>query len=171
VRLRAAVRADIPELTRLVRRCDESQRDWAGPDVPIPAMEGEELEWDLRFARTGAWIHVAQDEDPPLIAGVTAFATAQVSRTDRRLVPELAHVSAVFVDPGHWRRGIARTLLGLAEAEMLRRGHVRAQLWTLEGSPAEQLYTDLGWRRDGRRDVFGPMGLATVAYVKTLGSG
>ena len=47
-------------------------------------------------------------------------------------------------------------------------GYDRAQLWTLEGSPAEQLYSTLGWTRDGRRDVYPPMGLAIVAYVKTL---
>ena len=65
-------------------------------------------------------------------------------------VAGLGHVSAVFVDPDHWRRGIARRMLDAAEAAMLAAGHDRAQLWTLEGSPAEQLYTALGWRRDGR---------------------
>ena len=87
-------------------------------------------------------------------------------------VPELAHVSAVFVRPDRWRRGIARALLDEAEAAMVEHGYERAQLWTLEGSPAERLYTALGWERDGRRDVFAPMGgLAIVAYVKALPSG
>lgn len=167
IRLRPAVRADIAELTRLTRRCDESHRAWAGPDLPIPAEEGEELEWDLRFARTSAWIHVAEDEDGA-IAGVVAFAAGQASREDRSLVPGLAHVSAVFVDPRHWRRGVARALLDAADGAMRDAGFDRAQLWTLEGSPAERLYTALGWRRDGRRDVYPPMGLDTVAYVKAL---
>lgn len=171
MRLRAAERADIPELAMLVRACDESQRSWAGTDVPIPSVEGEELEWDLRFARAGAWIRVAQDDDAT-IAGVVAFSTGQVSREDRMLVPGLAHVSAVFVRPDRWRRGIARALLDEAEAAMVEHGYERAQLWTLEGSPAERLYTALGWERDGRRDVFAPMGgLAIVAYVKALPSG
>jgi GNAT superfamily N-acetyltransferase len=169
--LRPATRADIPALTRLTRRCDESHRAWVGRDLPIPAEEGEELEWDLRFARTSAWIHVAEDGRDGAIAGVVAFAAAQASPQDRSLVPGLAHVSAVFVDPGHWRRGVARGLLGAADAAMLAADFDRAQLWTLEGSPAEQLYTALGWRRDGRRDVYPPMGLDTVAYVKTLRKG
>jgi GNAT superfamily N-acetyltransferase len=169
VRLRPATRADIPALTRLTRRCDLSHRAWAGPDLRIPAAEGEELEWDLRFARTSAWIHVAEDEQGDgAIAGVVAFAAAQASREDRSLVPGLAHVSAVFVDPEHWRRGVARALLAAAEDAMAAAGFDRAQLWTLEGSPAERLYAALGWRRDGRRDVYPPMGLDTVAYVKTL---
>jgi hypothetical protein len=59
-------------------------------------------------------------------------------------------------------------MLHAAETEMRATGYDRAQLWTLEGSPAEQLYARLGWARDGRRDVYPPMELAIVAYVKTL---
>lgn len=168
VSLRPATRADIPALTRLVRRCDESHRAWAGPDLRMPDPEGEELEWDVRFARSGAWIQVAVDDDAGAIVGAVAFARATVSREDRTPVAGLGHVSAVFVDPDHWRRGIARQMLAAAEEAMRAAGHDRAQLWTLEGSPAEKLYASLGWRRDGRRDSFPPMGLMTVAYVKPL---
>jgi GNAT superfamily N-acetyltransferase len=170
VALRPATRDDLRALTALTRRCDASHRAWAGDDLPIPPEEGEELEWELRLARSGAWVRVAEDEDARdgAIVGVIAFARAQVARDDPTPVPGLAHVSALFVDPDHWRRGIARTLLDAAEDAMRASGYDRAQLWTLEGSPAEKLYAALGWRRDGRRDVFAPMGLATVAYVKTL---
>jgi GNAT superfamily N-acetyltransferase len=166
IKLRDATRGDIPALTRLVHRCDESQREWAGADLPMPDEQGEELEWDVRFARTGAWIAVAVEDDA--IVGAIAYAQATVSRTDRTRIPGLAHISAVFVDPSRWRRGIARLMLDAADAAMRADGYARAQLWTLEGSPAEQLYTALGWERDGRRDVFPPMGLDTVAYVKAL---
>jgi GNAT superfamily N-acetyltransferase len=167
VRLRPATRADIPALARLVLRGDEQHEAWAGPLPRIPE-DVEELEWDLRFARTDAWMQVVEEDGAPGIAGVVAWAAATVSREDRTLVPGLAHVSAVFVDPDRWRRGIARTLLSAAEAAMRERGYDRAQLWTLEGSPAEQVYTALGWTRDGRRDVFPSLGLPTVAYVKAL---
>lgn len=167
MRLRPATRADIPELARLVRACDERQREWTGPDVPIPSVEEEALEWELRFARTGAWVHAAECDDRT-IAGVVALAQGTVSREDRALVDGLGHVSALFVHPDHWRKGIARRLLGAAEDAMREAGLDRAQLWTLEGSPAEKLYTALGWARDGRRDVYATMGLAIVAYVKTL---
>jgi GNAT superfamily N-acetyltransferase len=167
MRLRAATRADIPVIVDLVRRCDETVPEWLGRAVPIPPPAGQELEWELRFSRRGAWIQVAEDEDGT-IAGVVALASGQVSREDRTLVPGLAHVNAVFVDPSSWRRGIARQLLDAADTEMRSAGYDRAQLWTLEGSPAEQLYSALGWTRDGRRDVYPPMGLAIVAYTKTL---
>lgn len=167
VRLRPATRGDLPALTALTRRCDESHRAWAGDDLPMPSPEGEELEWELRLARSGAWVRVAVDGDA--IVGAIALSSAQASPVDTTLVPGLAHISALFVDPDHWRRGIARALLDAADDAMRAAGYDRAQLWTLEGSPAEQLYVALGWRRDGRRDVFPPMGLATVAYVKDLG--
>ena len=144
-------------IVAIVRRCDETVPAWAGREVPIPPEAGEELEWELRFARSGAWIQVAEDEDGT-IAGVIAFANGQASREDRTLVPGLAHVNAVFVEPGCWRRGIARLLLDTAGTAMRTAGDDRAQLWTLEGSPAEQLYTALGWVRDGRRDVYRPDG-------------
>jgi GNAT superfamily N-acetyltransferase len=167
MRLRVATRADIPVIVGLVRRCDETVPQWLGRAVPIPPQAGEELEWELRFSRGGAWLQVAEDEDGT-IAGVIAFAAGQASREDRTLVPGLAHVNAVFVDPAHWRRGVARQLLEAADTAMRAAGYDRAQLWTLEGSPAEQLYSALGWTRDGRRDVYPPMGLTIVAYVKTL---
>jgi GNAT superfamily N-acetyltransferase len=167
MRLRAATRADIPTIVGLVRRCDDTVQEWLGREVPIPDEVGEELEWELRFARSGAWIQVAEEDDGT-IAGVIALASGQVSREDRTLVPGLAHVNAVFVDPVCWRRGIARRLLEAADTAMRTAGYDRAQLWTLEGSPAEELYAGLGWARDGRRDVYPPMGLAIVAYIKTL---
>lgn len=170
MRVRPAARDDLAALARLTQRCAISQRDWAGPETPVPGLAAEELEWELRFARTGAWLAVAvDDEDPEApIVGACAFATATVSREARTLVPDLAHVNAVFVDPDHWRRGIARLMLDAAETAMVAGGHRRAQLWTLEGSPAEHLYRALGWKADGRREVYPPMRLTVVAYVKSL---
>jgi GNAT superfamily N-acetyltransferase len=167
VRLRDATRGDIGALSELLQVCDESQRAWAGPEIPVPSRAEEELEWELRFARRGAWIRLAQ-EDGGRIVAVVAFAGGHVSREDRTAVPGLAHVSAVFVHPDRWRRGIARMLLDEAEAAMRAQGYGRAQLWTLEGSPAEGLYAAMGWQRDGRREVYPPMGLDVVAYVKAL---
>ena len=170
MRLRPVTHDDVPALARLVRACSETQRDWAGAHIPIPSIEEEELEWTLRLGRRGAWTLLAE-EDGAAIVAVVAYAAGTVSRQDRTPVPGLAHVNAVFVHPDRWRRGIARRLLGHAEAAMVQQGYGRAQLWTLEGSPAERLYTAAGWRRDGRREAYPPMGLIVVAYVKQLGGG
>jgi GNAT superfamily N-acetyltransferase len=167
VRTRDAVRADIPALVELTARCDASHRSWAGASLSIPGPEEESLSWEVRFSRAAAWIRVAEGPGEAIV-GAVAFARAQADTEDRTPIPGCGHVSAVFVDPGHWRRGIARALLHEAESAMRSAGFTRAQLWTLEGSPAEELYAALGWRRDGRHGEYPPMGLSTVAYVKSL---
>lgn len=170
MRIRRATRADIPAIARLVVAAQATHRDWAGP-VAVPGEAEEELEWDVRFARASAWIAVAEDDEVeggsgPI--GVVAFAQATVSEVDRTPLPGVAHVSSVFVRPDRWRRGVARAMLDAAEDAMRDAGYDRAQLFTLDGSPAERLYTALGWRRDGRRKPYPPMGLHVVAYVKAL---
>jgi GNAT superfamily N-acetyltransferase len=166
VRLRPGTRADIPALAALVREGDLSHRAWAGPALRVPALHEQELDWDLCFARAGAWVCVAQDGEE--IVGVLAFFPAMASRTDRTPLPGVAHVSAVFVAPSHWRRGVARRLLHRAEEAMREQGYVSAQLWTLAGSPAESVYTALGWHADGRRDHHDGLGLDIVAYAKVI---
>ena len=166
--LRPATREDIPALSELLRDCDLTHRDWVGHEVPIPTLEEDALEWEMRFVRTGSWIQVLEEDDGRIVAAV-AYAQATVDRDrDRTPVTGLAHVSAVFVHPDRWRRGVARRLLDAAEDAMRADGYDRVQLWTLEGSPAEQLYRSLGWTRDGRREEYPPMRLHTVAYVKSL---
>jgi len=163
----AAPRADVRALATLTSRGLATYREWAGRGVPIPDPVDEELNWDVRLARTGAWVRVVVDDGA--IIAVVAFAPATVSRTDDTLVAGLAHVNAVFVDPGHWRQGWARRLLDLAERAMREQGYERERLWTVEGSPAERLYTALGWTRTGERDRHPRLGpLALVEYVKTL---
>jgi GNAT superfamily N-acetyltransferase len=84
------------------------------------------------------------------------------------VLPGVVHVGAVFVAPSHWRRGIARRMLALAEGEMRARGFVQARLWTPERAPAEQLYSSLGWERDGRRMWNDWVGVWVVGYTKAL---
>ena len=79
-----------------------------------------------------------------------------------------AHVGLLLVHPSRWREGIARALLGLAEAEMRARGYVREQLWTPLGAPAEQFYLAQGWARDGRQEWHPWAGLEMVGYAKAL---
>ncbi len=166
--IRPATPADVRPLARLTSTCLGTYREWTRPDLPVPDPVEEELDWDVRLARAGAWVRVADDPADGIIA-VVAFAPATASRTDSTPVPGLAHVNAVFVDPAHWRQGWARRLLGLAEDAMREQGYERARLWTAEGSPAERLYTALGWTRTGDRDRHPRLGgLTLVKYLKSL---
>lgn len=168
IRLRPVTVADIPALGELGRRCDESHREWAGPDVGVPPPAEQETEWHARLVRAGAWAMAAVEGGQ--IVGACSFSAAREQHHDGALVPGLAHVSAVFVDPAHWRKGIARRLLVAAEEAMRDRGYEQARLWTLEGSPAERLYAAEGWTRTDERDLHPPTGLPVVRYVKALGT-
>ncbi|HYF28461.1 MAG TPA: GNAT family N-acetyltransferase [Baekduia sp.] len=165
--MRELTRADVPAVAELCHRCDASHRAWAG-DVPVPPVAAAELEWHTRLVRRGCWAVVALDDDGATITGAASFAAAREGRDSGAVMPGLAHLSALFVDPPHWRRGIGRALLAAAEDAMREQRYERARLVTLEGSPAERLYAACGWERTHVRDVFAPMGLPTIQYVKAL---
>jgi GNAT superfamily N-acetyltransferase len=160
VKLRPGTRTDIPALARLVGDCDASHRDWTD-HLTLPTLEEQAASWDVQFARRGAWVCVAEDDqDGGRIVGAVAYAPAgQLG---------IAHVSAVFVHPSHWRQGIARRLVTAAEDAMRAEGYRGARLWTLSGSPAEAVYRRLGWQPDGRRGSSTSLGLTTVGYVRDL---
>jgi len=158
VRLRPGTRADIPALARLVQDCDASHRAWTD-HLELPELADQAASWDVQFSRRGAWIGVAEDDDGRIV-GVVAYAPAsQIG---------IAHVSAVFVHPTHWGRGIARRLVTAAEDAMRAEGYRGARLWTLAGSPAETVYRRLGWHPDGRRGESTSLDLPTVGYARQL---
>jgi GNAT superfamily N-acetyltransferase len=167
VRLRDATTADVPALAELVMRCDATHRSWA-PRMRLPSLAEELAGWRVRLDRPSGDVVVAEDDG--VLAGAAAWAPARGRHGGDTgpLHPGLGHVSAVFVDPGHWRRGIARTLLAELETRMRAAGCDRARLWTLEGSPAERLYSAAGWRRSGERGHHDPTDLPIVGYVRSL---
>jgi GNAT superfamily N-acetyltransferase len=62
----------------------------------------------------------------------------------------VAHVGAVFVARDWWGRGIARTLLAAATAEMTDRGYERARLIVpRDHARARDLYERNGWQTVG----------------------
>lgn len=78
----------------------------------------------------------------------------------------------LYVDPDKWSRGVGRTLLAWAEAE-LGRDWDEAVLWTLEDNPrTRQFYEVAGWHTDGERGTLDRLGVAApvVRYVKRLNS-
>lgn len=165
--LREATPADAPALAALVEAAQATHREWAGERFRLPGAEEEELEWHVRFARSGGWVRCAV-EPGGRIVGAVAFSDARERRGAGPVIAGLGHVSAVFVHPDRRREGIARHLVESAHAAMRAAGYVRAQLWTLEGSPAMALYEGLGWERDGRRELHPGLGLMMVAYVRAL---
>jgi GNAT superfamily N-acetyltransferase len=166
VRLRDATTGDRDELVDLVLRCDETYRAWAGPSLRLPARGQELAHWHRRFADPLQRIRVAEVDGD--IAGTCAWTQA---RTGHGLGPAItgrAHVSAVFVDPGHWRQGIAAALLGEAVEAMAEAGFASAQLWTPEGAPARRFYEASGWTLTGATLHMAELNLPLVMYETSI---
>jgi GNAT superfamily N-acetyltransferase len=155
--VRPLVSGDMAALTDLARVCDETYLEWTPGGWVVPVAPPR---WADRYLAPDAWARVAIDPVGQLLATV-AFRRADVDES-------VAHVGLVFVHPSRWRQGIARSMLSLAEAEMVARGYVREQLWTPEGAPAERFYAASGWEGDGRREWHPWVGLEMVGYSKAL---
>ncbi len=64
--------------------------------------------------------------------------------------PHRAEIAKLLVHPARRRQGLARALMGCAEAEAARRGRRLLTLDTRAGDLAEGLYRAMGWREAGR---------------------
>jgi GNAT superfamily N-acetyltransferase len=167
VNLRDATTADRDELVDLVLRCDQTYREWAGSDLRLPARDEELAHWHRRFADPLQRIRVAEVEG--VIAGTCAWTQARSGHGVGPPITGRAHVSAVFVDPAHWRQGIAAALLGEAVVAMAAAGFASAQLWTPEGAPARRFYEANGWTVvDGARLHMPELNLPLVMYETAL---
>jgi GNAT superfamily N-acetyltransferase len=166
VTLRDATTADRDELVDLVLRCDETYRDWAGPELRVPARDEEIAHWHRRFADPVQRIRVVEIDG--VIVGTCAWTQARGTHGVGPLLPGRAHVSAVFVDPRHWRKGIAATLVDDALAAMADAGFASVQLWTPESAPARSFYDAGGWTLTNRTQHMPEMNLPLVMYERTL---
>jgi ribosomal protein S18 acetylase RimI-like enzyme len=83
-------------------------------------------------------------------------------------VPELCHITMIFVAPERWGEGIGGRVLGGVLEEARSRGYERAQLWTqAENAHAQRLYERHGFRRTGR-EKGDDLGEWIVHYERTL---
>ena len=165
--LRDATIADRETLVDLVLRCDQTYRDWAGSDLRLPAREEELAHWHRRFADPVQRIRVAEIDGG--IAGVIAWTQARQAHGIGPVIDGRAHVSAVFVDPAHWRKGIAATLMRDAVAATAQAGVASARLWTPAGAPARRFYGASGWKVvDGAGLHMPELNLPLVMYETAL---
>jgi ribosomal protein S18 acetylase RimI-like enzyme len=71
-------------------------------------------------------------------------------------LPELCHISMVFVHPDHWGRRIGQDLLAVIAEHSVHRGHTSLQLWTGQRNHrAQRLYERAGFRPSGRTHRLG----------------
>jgi GNAT superfamily N-acetyltransferase len=84
-------------------------------------------------------------------------------------IPDLAHLSQLFVLPEWWGSGVATELLDAAVAEARSRGFDRIRLFTpRDHTRARRFYEREGWAPTGKQQ-FGPdLGLQIVEYARSL---
>lgn len=121
------------------------------------------------------WQAVAADPEVLLwVARVEGrvVASVQLGPCPRPNGRHRAELQKLIVAPAHRGQGLARRLLEAAEAEARARGLTLLVLDTEEGSPAERIYSHLGWSRVGRIPDYAaqPDGtlIATVYFYKRL---
>ncbi|MGF6181719.1 GNAT superfamily N-acetyltransferase [Massilia sp. UYP32] len=129
---RRATAADIPQMSRI--RLSVFENRLRDPARVTPRMYQDFLEKDGR-----GWI--AQ------VDGVTV-AFSYANRLD-------GSIWALFVNPAHEGKGLAKALLGLATAWLFELGFAEITLDTGAGTRADLFYARQGWTRDdaGAADV------------------
>lgn len=138
--LRRATREDDEAVARLLRRMLEETSSWGRDPLSPDPRAWEELALTFRD-------ELAREETFALIAGAElGLIVARVDRLHLVFAPKrLLHVSALWVDPGARRRGLARRLLDEALAWGRSQGCEEARLNVLLGNPAHALYRAMGF--------------------------
>jgi GNAT superfamily N-acetyltransferase len=127
--IRKATRADFPRISEIRMAVQENRLS----SLKLDSVE-QVAGW--LFENSTIWVW----EEDGVIQG---FSAAD---------PRDGSIFALFVHPGHERRGIGRALLPLA-CEILRvSGHGTAALTTEPGTRAERFYRADGWTEIGRQD-------------------
>ena len=111
---------------------------------PAPEAAG----WRIGIARSPSErmrIFVAE-----LASEIVGFVTVFPSRDDDLDPDQVGEVGAIYVSPGHWRRGVGRALMARAIDALRSLGFTDAILWTLAASKrSRSFYEAGGWRTDG----------------------
>jgi ribosomal protein S18 acetylase RimI-like enzyme len=90
-------------------------------------------------------IFVAENTEGNII-GFCALGPSRDSDTN----PSAAEVSAIYIDPDKWQKGIGRALLSASLSEIRNRDFDQVTLWVLEANQrARSFYESFGFVQDG----------------------
>jgi ribosomal protein S18 acetylase RimI-like enzyme len=145
---RAAYKGIMPD--HVLARLDVSQRE-----------EG----WRRIFAQPGL---------PCLIAcsgfHAAGFIHMSASRDPDRDPVKVGEITAIYLDPACWRKGIGTMLVDAAMKQLFNNGFTEIDLWVLERNMgARSFYEKLGFRADGGMKTYPGSNLAEMRYSMTRG--
>ncbi|MFC5512047.1 GNAT family N-acetyltransferase [Massilia jejuensis] len=128
--LRQAVSADIPAMSRI--RLSVTENILSDPGRVTQAMYEQYLALSGR-----GWVAEIDGE-------IAAFCYA---------TRDEGSIWALFVQPGHEGKGLARRLLGTAAEWIFQQGHAIARLDTTAHTRADRFYARQGWQRKALSDT------------------
>jgi GNAT superfamily N-acetyltransferase len=164
--IRLAQPADAPAMGTVWRRAALVGYDGIFPSSAPPLPEVEEIAEDWRRAinatKAGAVVLVACQEGPDQVVVGTIAAMPDPDESSR------GHLRGLYVDPGHWGRGIGRALHDAALEHFRLTGFRIAALWVLEANVhARSMFERWGWRlASGRRTLY--PGVDEVFYLRSV---
>jgi N-acetylglutamate synthase-like GNAT family acetyltransferase len=140
--VRTATPSDAREVTRLYVASENA--GFGKGRVPLRAVTEELVErWrrDLGHGPQRWWI--AEND-----GRAVGFVGIGPSRDPRD--PDLGELDTIAVDPDHWRQGVGRALLQVAEAALVDDGYEVAILWTVAHYElGYRFYEAMRWKLDG----------------------
>lgn len=134
------------------------------PGTPMPAVEAVAEEWHRAVSQPWgrAAYFVACDATPEHTVVGTVAAVPDTDETSR------GHLQALYVDPGHWGRGIGRALHDAALDHLRASGFRVAVLWVIEANVrARAMFERWGWRAAPARQSDQP-GVDEICYMLSL---
>jgi GNAT superfamily N-acetyltransferase len=165
MKVRPAVPADAEAIERIrIRGWQAAYRHVFPPEE----LDGLPIDW----TRWRASLERPEPGHATFVADASGCVHGWATIGPSSLTDRCGELRGLYVDPERWSRGVGRTLLARAEAE-LGRNWDQAVLWTLEDNPRTRLfYEAAGWHTDGETGTLERLGVAApvVRYVKRLSS-
>jgi ribosomal protein S18 acetylase RimI-like enzyme len=118
--------------------------------IPDDVLDGLDV-----AKRANMWRELIQHPDKVILiaenteANIIGFCAVGPSR-DSDTNPRTAEVSAIYIDPDNWRKGIGRALLSASLGEVRNRDFDQVTLWVLEANGrARSFYESFGFIHNG----------------------
>jgi len=146
LRVQRATFDDVPDVARIHVRSWQSGYRGQIPDSVLDALDIEQRAgvWKKNIAEPGRVLLLAQ-----LDTRTIGFCSLSPSR-DAGAAPDTAEVTAMYVDPDHYRSGAGTALMAAACAEARGRGDRLLTLWVIDTNQrGRRFYESCGLRWDG----------------------
>jgi ribosomal protein S18 acetylase RimI-like enzyme len=134
---------DREDLELICRHREAMFRDAGRDDEILGTMTEHFRDWLRPRLEDGSYFGFIVSDDKQAVAAIGLMVIDWPPHPSHPTTDKRGYVLNVYVEPTHRKRGIARELMALAEAEFSKRGVRFAILHSTEN--ARPLYTALGW--------------------------